>query len=115
MNEKIVFVSADVFFWARVTSLAKTLGREAVRVGDEAAMDAAFRAGGVSRVIVDLSCRSVDALAWVPRWRATTPSPHLIAFGSHVNEEALAAARDAGFDLVMPNSKFNHQLAEWLS
>lgn len=115
MNEKILFVSDDVFFWARVASLAKTLGREAFRVGDEASMDAAFRAGGVSRVIVDLGCRSVDALAWAPRWKAMSPAPQLIAFGSHVHEEALSAARDAGFDLVMPNSKFNRQLADWLS
>jgi len=115
MSEKLVFVSDDVFFWARVSGLAKTLGREAVRVGDEAAMDAAFRTGGVSRVIVDLGCRSVDALAWAARWKATSPAPQLIAFGSHVHEEAFAAARDAGFDLVMPNSKFSHQLADWLS
>jgi len=115
MSGKILFVSDDVFFWARVASLAKTLGREAVRVGDEATMDAAFRAGGVSRVIVDLGSRSVDALAWAARWKGTSPAPQLIAFGSHVHEEAFAAARDAGFDLVMPNSKFNRQLADWLS
>ena len=115
MSGKILFVSVDVFFWARVASLAKTLGREAVRVGDEATMDAAFQAGGVSRVIVDLGSRSVDALAWAARWKGTSPAPQLIAFGSHVHEEAFAAARDAGFDLVMPNSKFNRQLADWLS
>jgi DNA-binding response OmpR family regulator len=115
VSEKLVFVSADVFFWARVSGLAKSLGRDAVRVDDETGMDAAFRAGGVSRVIVDLSCRSVDALAWAARWKASSPAPQLIAFGSHVHEEAFAAAREAGFDLVMPNSKFNRELANWLS
>ena len=115
MTGKILFVSDDVFFWARVHGLAKTLGREAVRVGDEAAMDAAFRSGGVARVIVDLGSRSVDARAWVPRWKGSSPAPQLIAFGSHVDEAAFAAAREAGFDLVMPNSRFNRQLAEWLS
>ena len=115
MSEKLVFVSDDVFFWARVDSLAKTLGRDAVRVGDEATMDAAFQAGGVSRVIVDLGSRSVNALAWAARWKETSPAPQLIAFGSHVHEAAFAAAREAGFDLVMPNSRFNRQLADWLS
>ena len=115
MNGKIVFVSDDVFFWARVQGVAKSLGREEIRVGDEATMDAAFRAGGVARVIVDLGSRSVDALAWAARWKGSSPAPQLIAFGSHVNEAAFAAARDAGFDLVMPNSRFNRQLAEWLS
>ena len=115
MGTKIVFVSDDVFFWARVQGLAKSLGRDAVRVGDDAAMDAAFQAGGVTRVIVDLGCRSVDALAWAARWRSVTPAPQLIAFGSHVDEAALAAARHAGFDEVMPNSRFNRTLNDWLS
>lgn len=115
MNGKILFVSDDVFFWARVHGLAKTLGRDAVRVGDEAAMVAAFRSGGVARVIVDLGSRSVDARVWAPRWKAASPAPQLIAFGSHVDEAAFAAARDAGFDQVMPNSRFNRQLAQWLS
>jgi hypothetical protein len=115
MSEKLVFVSDDVFFWARVSALAKTLGRTAVRVGDEASMDAVFQAGGVFRVIVDLGCRSVDALGWAARWKSLSPAPHLIAFGSHVHEEAFAAAREAGFDLVMPNSKFNRELATWLA
>jgi hypothetical protein len=115
MNETILFVSEDVFFWARVQGTAKTLGRNVVRVSDEASMDAAFRAGNVGRVIVDLGSRSVDVLAWAPRWKAASPPPQLIAFGSHVNEPALAAARDAGFDHVMPNSRFNRSLAEWLS
>jgi DNA-binding response OmpR family regulator len=115
MNERILFVSDDVFFWARVHAAAKALGRDAVRVGDEAAMDAAFRAGGVARVIVDLGSRSVDALAWAARWKGSSPVPQLIAFGSHVDEAGFKAAREAGFDLVMPNSRFHRSLTEWLS
>jgi DNA-binding response OmpR family regulator len=114
LNEKILFVSDDVFFWARVQSVAKNLGRDARRIGDEAAMDDAFREGGFVRVIVDLGSRSVDALAWARRWKASERSPQLIAFGSHVDEALLAAARDAGFDLVMPNSRFSRSLAELL-
>jgi len=115
MSETILFVSDDVFFWARVQGTAKTLGRTVVRVGDEAAMDAAFRSGTVGRVIADLGSRSVDVFAWAPRWKGVSPAPQLIAFGSHVDEAAFAAAREAGFDHVMPNSRFNRSLAEWLS
>ncbi len=115
MSEKIVFVSDDVFFWARVQGVAKSLGHDAVRVSDEASMDAAFRAGGVTRVIADLGSRSVDVLLWAARWRGFKPAPRLVAFGSHVDEAALAAAREAGFDLVMPNSRFSRSLAELLS
>ena len=114
MDGKVLFVSDDVFFWARVQGTAKTLGRPIQRIGDEAAMDAAFREGGVTRVIVDLGIRTVDALAWARRWKTLSPAPQLIAFGSHVDESALAAATAAGFDLVMPNSKFNRSVAEFL-
>jgi DNA-binding response OmpR family regulator len=115
MNAKILFVSSDVFFWARVQGVAKSMGVHAVRVGDEAAMDAAFQEGGVSRVIVDLGSRAVNALAWAQRWKAVSPAPQLIAFGSHVDDAGLAAAREAGFDAVMPNSRFNRELADWLA
>lgn len=115
MNATIVFVSDDVFFWARVHALAKSLGRDAVRAGDEAAMHAVFSQGGVSRVIVDLGCRAVDGLAWAAKWKGVSPAPELVAFGSHVNEAAFEAARAAGFDHVMPNSRFNRQLSDWLA
>ena len=114
MNGKILFVSDDVFFWARVQGSARAAGREAVRIGDEAAMDAAFREGGVAQVIADLGSRSVDVAAWVGRWKGVSPPPRLIAYGSHVDEGALAAARAAGFDEVMPNSRFNRELARIL-
>jgi len=115
MSSRILFVSDDVFFWARVHATAKSLGRDAVRIGDEASMAGAFSEGGVSRVIVDLGSRSVDAFAWAPRFKGLSPAPVLVAFGSHVNEAAMTAAREAGFDHVMPNSRFNRSLAEWLT
>jgi len=115
MTGKILFVSNDIFFWARVSGAAKSLGRDAVRIGDEAAMEKAFLEGGVARVIVDLGARSVDALAWAARWKGQAPVPQLIAFGSHVDEEAFAAAREAGFDHVMANSSFNRSLTDWLA
>lgn len=115
MGEKILFVSDDVFFWARVQGTARTLGHDAIRVSDEPSMEAAFRAGGVTRMIADLNARSVDVLAWASRWKGSTPAPRLIAFGSHADEGALAAAREAGFDVVMPNSRFSRSLAELLS
>jgi DNA-binding response OmpR family regulator len=109
---RIVFVSQDVLFWSRVSSLATAAGTEAVRIGDEAGMEKAFGEGGVARVIVDLSVRGVDLPGWARRWASADPRPELIAFGSHVDEAALSAARDAGFDRVMPNSRFHRELAE---
>ena len=115
MGSRILFVSEDIFVWSRVHALATSLGKDVTRVGDDAAMRAAFSEGGVSRVIVDLGCRSLDVLAWGATWKSVDPAPALIAFGSHVDDAAMTAARDAGFDHVMPNSRFNRSLAEWLA
>jgi DNA-binding NarL/FixJ family response regulator len=115
MGNRILFVSDDVMFWARVQAAARSLAREAVRIGGEEAMEEAYRTGGVTRVIVDLGSRSVDPLAWAARWKAAAPPPELVAFGSHVDEAALTAARAAGFDRVMPNSRFHRSVAELVS
>ncbi|MGZ3385055.1 MAG: hypothetical protein ACXWNF_09120, partial [Isosphaeraceae bacterium] len=40
------------------------------------------------------------------------PATAFVAFGSHVDTEALAAARAAGCDPVMPRSKFSADLPE---
>jgi DNA-binding NarL/FixJ family response regulator len=114
-SRKIVFVSGDVMFWARVHAAAKAAGSEAVRVGDEAGMAAAARDGGVSRVILDLGFKAVDAAACAARFTVSSPRPQLVAFGSHVDENAMTAAKDAGFDVVMPNSRFHRTLAEWVA
>lgn len=112
MGGRILFVSDDVMFWARVLAAARSLSRDIVRIDGEPAMDEAFHAGGVARVIADLGSRSVDVLAWAQRWKASPSAPELVAFGSHVDAPALAAARAAGFDRVMPNSQFHRSVAE---
>jgi len=109
---RVIFVSDDLMFWSRVTGLARAAGVDAVRLSDEAAMERAFQEGGVVRVIADLACRGVDLTAWAAKWKTADPVPELVAFGSHVNEAALAAARAAGFDRVMPNSRFNRELPD---
>jgi hypothetical protein len=114
MSGKILFVSDDVMFWATVRARAAGLGCDIARIDGDAAMAAAVVDGGVTRVIADLGSRSVDACAWAPRLKALDPAPELIAFGSHVNEGSLAAARAAGFDRVMANSAFVRSLDELL-
>ena len=112
MDGRILFVSDDVFFWAKVQAAAKAAGREALRIGDEATMETALAEGGVTRVLFDLGSKSVDPVRCVARWRVVSPNPELVAFGSHVDEGALAAARAAGFDQVLANSRFHRDLSE---
>jgi hypothetical protein len=53
-------------------------------------------------VVVDLA-RHADVLGEV---RSAAPGAFVVAFGPHVDDEALAAARAAGADVVLPRSRF---------
>jgi DNA-binding NarL/FixJ family response regulator len=114
MAGKVLLVSDDVMFWAKVHGLAKAAGVPATRISDEAAMEAAVREGNLAKVFADLGSRSVDLIGWAPRLKALAPPPRLIAYGSHVDTESLRRAVEAGYDEVMPNSQFHRSLAELL-
>jgi hypothetical protein len=57
---------------------------------------------GAVVVVVDLA-RYATA---IPTVRATTPTAWIVAFGSHVDDAALARARRDGADVVMARSRF---------
>lgn len=114
MAGKVLLVSDDVMFWAKVHALAKAAGVPAARVAEEASMEAAVAEGNVAKVFADLGSRSVDVVGWARRLKALAPPPRLIAYGAHVDTAAMERAAAAGFDEVMPNSRFHRSLAELL-
>ena len=63
---------------------------------------------GADTVVVDLG-RHAEAVAAA---RAVAPDAWLVAFGSHVDEATLEAARAAGADRVLPRSRFFRDPAE---
>jgi len=70
---------------------------------------AALAATGAELVVVDLARPGVlEALA-------TVGDARTIGFGSHVDQELLAAATAAGCDLVLPRSRFFKELAALLA
>ena len=72
-------------------------------------------AGDVSLVAIDLTMRRLDIAAVVARLRELPAPPKtLLAFGPHVQTEALDAARVAGCDLVLPRSQFDGHLDDLL-
>ncbi len=101
-------------FWARVRDAAFRAGIAVARVEAEPAMEESFLAGGVARLLVDLEVRGLDPLAWAGRWKERPDRPFLVAFGSHVDAARLEAAKDAGFDLVVPRSRFHQRIEDLL-
>jgi hypothetical protein len=62
----------------------------------------AHAAAGADLVVIDLARYGSSVRAV----RTAAPGAQIVAFGPHVDDEALAAARDAGADDVMPRSRF---------
>ena len=58
-------------------------------------------------VILDLSMPKLDPAAVVPMLRSLASPPAIVAFGPHVHEGKLAAAREAGCDAVLTRGQFH--------
>lgn len=75
---------------------------DAVFVRTAAALAERVAAGAVATVIVDLSRPdAIDAIG-----AASAAGVRITAYGSHVDEAGLAAARAAGATEVLPRSRF---------
>ncbi len=67
-------------------------------------------------VVLDLSTPGVDAAVIVPQLRDLAAAPRrIVAFGPHVHETRLAAAREAGCDEVVSRGRFHADLDEILT
>ena len=99
----------DLLFWSRIQGAAQAAGVPVRRAAGPPA------SGPVRRVLVDLSVKSVDPFACAQDWKGAPEPPELIAFGSHVDLEALARARTAGFDRVLTRSAFVRELPALLT
>lgn len=110
---KVLFLCANLMFASRVSSAAATL-KMPLQVLASAGDLAAKLTGDTRLVIIDLGQSGLDVPSVVAEVRAKSPAARIVAFGSHVNEAALAEARAAGCDEVMPNSQFDRTYVELL-
>lgn len=95
----------DLMFAARVRGAA----RDAAVARSPAELLAGV--GPATRlVLVDLQV--AGAVEVVSGVRERAPAARVVAFGPHVMEEALEAAREAGADEVLPRGRFIRELGE---
>lgn len=108
-------LAADLMFASRIRGAAQAVGREVKLATGEASLVAAVHAGA-SLVLLDLGRRG-DMPALIRRLKEdpATAAATVVAFGSHVDADALTAARAAGADRVMARSAFVKVLPELLT
>lgn len=111
--DQAVFLSSDLMFGSRVLGAARMLG---VPLSMAPTIDKLPAIAGEScrLVLVDLGQGSGDLPGTVTAIRAAAPQARIVAFGAHVDEAALEAARAAGCDDVLTRGQFNQRYVELL-
>ena len=110
---RVVAYMDDLFFQMKLAETAKHLGLE-VRVASNAESLLQLLDPAPQLVIVDLNARS-QPLEAMEQLRQAQPGLRVIGFLSHVQTGLAEEAKAAGFDEVMPRSKFSMSLPEILN
>jgi CheY-like chemotaxis protein len=110
-----LLLSRDLIFTTKVKGTAEALSYRIV-VASERAQAVALIAKWQPRVVlVDLTAGDMAAPeALIAYQELAGPDAWFVAFGPHVEADALAAAKAAGCQAVMPRSKFSAELPELL-
>ncbi len=124
-----VALVTDLMFATKIKGTADAVGVPLSLVRSVQALDDAA-AAGLSFAIVDLHADGVDVLDAIRRAKSprmdgreqtaaaptgSTPAPVVIAFASHVQADLMQSAREAGADVVLPRSRFSHDLPDLLT
>ncbi|HMO85589.1 MAG TPA: histidine kinase [Lacipirellulaceae bacterium] len=113
---RLVLVTRDLMLISAAEGLAAQHGAHATTVGGVAAAGAACAEPETAALVaVDLRTPGLDVAALVAAVRRAAPSAAILAFGPHVHEAALAAARAAGCDEVVTRGQFEQRLAAALA
>lgn len=109
---RCVFLTADLMFSSRVLAAAQAAG-VALKIVPVASDFARHLTDECRLVLVDLTMPGLALGDVVTTARSAAPTARIVAFGPHVDEEALAAARAAGCD-VLTRGQFNANYAALL-
>ena len=106
-----LLLSRDLIFTSKVTGTASALGHRVVVAGNAALVSAMLAKWTPTVVFVDLAAGDLVSPASIEAYRKIAPpGTPFLAFGSHVDTQALAEAAKAGCDPVMPRSRFTNEL-----
>jgi CheY-like chemotaxis protein len=107
----VVLLTGDLMVVSRVQGAAAQAG---LGVRTAASSEAAIKfceTDSADVLVVDLATGAVDIAALAGHLKSNETSPlTIIAFGPHVHEERLEAARRAGCDLVVSRGQFFAQI-----
>lgn len=112
----VLLITSDLACSSSVAGAANRVGVELRTALGLASVDGKLAAGAPPALaIVDLSTSGLNVRDLVPQLRLRLePNGRIIAFGPHVHTSVLAAAREAGCDLVVSRGEFHARVDEYL-
>jgi CheY-like chemotaxis protein len=113
----VVVLTSDLTMASYVRGAAEQAGADCVTALDaDSLVRRLEEIAAPAVVVVNLETRGLDIAALMPRLEGLSAAPRsVIAFGPHVHEDRLQAARDAGCTEVLSRGKFHAQSVEILT
>jgi DNA-binding NtrC family response regulator len=106
----VVLVSGDLMGASRIEGAARLAGAQFRMVGNVEDAVEICAMQSLKLVLIDLTTAGLDVAALVERIRSRSKSaPAIIAYGPHVHEKLLEAAKAAGCDRVLSRGQFMAQ------
>jgi hypothetical protein len=107
-----LLVCRDLIFTTKVKDTARALGYRLLISSDMTAAKSMIEGAQPRAVFIDLTAGEMAAKSAIIAYRELAGrDAWFVAFGPHVDTEALATASAAGCHLVLPRSKFAAELS----
>ena len=110
---RVVAFVPDLLFGSNVVGGLTAAGHEVTLVGRGGDLEGALT--GARVLVIDLTDDVDGRIASARAAVATAPDVRTLAFFSHVEANVRDAAREAGFDLVVPRSRMARAAGELVS
>lgn len=108
----IVLFTNDLMFQSRIKSIVENSGNQLIVARKQDGVQNQLSPGQTpSLAVFDLSFRGINLESAVANLREQYPGIKLIAYGPHVDVDALQQASDLGIDEVMTRGQFDRNLS----
>ncbi len=112
-NPPIIVATTDLFIQSRLNELALSLGLSIKFESNEQELKA-LTASHSRLLVLDLSSGEYDPLTIIRALKQNGNPPRILGYYPHIRRDLEAKARDAGIDVVIPNSNFLKTMREIL-
>ena len=107
-----LLITSDLMLSSQATGAATRAGCELRVLPNVGAALKVMAEQSVGLAVLDLGTPGNDPERVVPQLRQASKEVAVVAFGPHVHKQRLAAARDAGCEMVISRGQFHAQAEE---